>query len=206
VTVTVAEGGDVRYRSATRADADAVANIHADSWRRHYRGAYADAYLDGDVLADRLQVWQGRLADVRDDELTIVAEHAGSLLGFVHTILGADPTWGALVDNLHVTTGFQRRGIGTALLEEAAAGVLDRTAASSLYLWVLSQNEDARAFYESKGGTCVERGWVEAPAANPSRIDGAPVKLRYVWPDPRVLISGRSRLVSNGVHPVDREE
>jgi hypothetical protein len=28
-------------------------NLHADSWRRHYRGAYADAFLDGDVLADR---------------------------------------------------------------------------------------------------------------------------------------------------------
>ena len=51
------------YRVATLADAGVVADLHADSWRRHYRGAYADSFLDGDVVADRLQVWSERLAN-----------------------------------------------------------------------------------------------------------------------------------------------
>ncbi|TQS39512.1 GNAT family N-acetyltransferase [Cryptosporangium phraense] len=49
-------------RPATAADAPAIARLHADSWRRHYRGAYADSFLDGDVLADRRAVWESRLA------------------------------------------------------------------------------------------------------------------------------------------------
>src|SRR2546430_14764213 len=50
------------YRAAGAADADAVAALHADSWRRHYRGAYSDGFLDGDVLADRRAGWAARLA------------------------------------------------------------------------------------------------------------------------------------------------
>ena len=47
----------LRLRVAGRSDAAAIAALHADSWRRHYRGAYSDAFLDGDVHADRLAVW-----------------------------------------------------------------------------------------------------------------------------------------------------
>ncbi|MDQ3147017.1 MAG: hypothetical protein M3R01_08840 [Actinomycetota bacterium] len=42
--------------------------------RRHYRGAYSDAYLDGDVLADRLAVWTGRLTQPVPSHCTIVAD------------------------------------------------------------------------------------------------------------------------------------
>ena len=49
----------LRFREATRADAMAVARLHAESWRVHYRGAYRDAYLDGDVVEDRIRV-EGR--------------------------------------------------------------------------------------------------------------------------------------------------
>ncbi len=45
-----------RLRHAGPEDAEQVAALHADSWRRHYRGAYADSYLDGDVVAERMQV------------------------------------------------------------------------------------------------------------------------------------------------------
>ena len=55
----------VRYREATEHDAGAIAALHADSWRRHYRGAYLDSYLDGDVVADRLEVWSSRLTPPR---------------------------------------------------------------------------------------------------------------------------------------------
>ena len=33
----------IQYRLARGSDAPAVAALHADSWRRHYRGAYSDA-------------------------------------------------------------------------------------------------------------------------------------------------------------------
>jgi len=35
-----------QFRTGGPDDAGAVALLHADSWRRNYRGVYADAYLD----------------------------------------------------------------------------------------------------------------------------------------------------------------
>ncbi|HEV2638724.1 MAG TPA: hypothetical protein VGX23_26485 [Actinocrinis sp.] len=51
----------VTFRAAGPHDVDAIAALHADSWRRHYRGAFADSYLDGDVLGSRREVWAERL-------------------------------------------------------------------------------------------------------------------------------------------------
>ena len=52
---------ELQFRLAGPADAGAVAKLHAESWRHHYRGAYSHAFLDGDVVADRLAVWTDRL-------------------------------------------------------------------------------------------------------------------------------------------------
>ncbi len=81
----------------------------------------------------------------------MVADDHGEILGLVHTILGHDPEWGALVDNLHVTHRRKRTGIGSQLLGVAAAEVIDRTPGSGLHLWVLEQNFAGRAFYDARG-------------------------------------------------------
>ena len=112
-----------QQRLARRADAPRVARLHAESWRRHYRGAYADAFLDGDVEADRRNEWSRRLQEPdRRRAATILAEQGGSLLGFVHAIFDDDQTWEALVDNLHVAVASQRSGLGTRLMAAAAGG------------------------------------------------------------------------------------
>ena len=64
----------VSFRQAVAADAEGIAALHADSWRRFYRGVYSDEFLDGDVLADRREVWASRLATQGPDSDTIVAE------------------------------------------------------------------------------------------------------------------------------------
>lgn len=51
---TMVDAGELRYRLAGNSDVQAIAALHADSWRRHLRGAYLDPFLDGEVLADRL--------------------------------------------------------------------------------------------------------------------------------------------------------
>ena len=173
-------------RRAGPADAASIAALHADSWRRHYRGAYSDAFLDGDVEADRHAVWSERLA-VRDGTtVTIVAEENGGLAGFVHVVLDEDPRWGSLVDNLHVIYGRKRSGIGTVLMGQAAAAVVEH-GPGGLFLWVLEQNTAAQAFYDARGGRSADRRAVASPGGVPGRLDGAPHALRYVWPDPGVL-------------------
>ena len=191
---------DVRIRAASAADAPAVARLHAASWRRHYRGAYADSYLDGDVVADRLAVWSRRLADPAGT-LTLLAEtlapetlptgtetgtggEAGAEpLGFLHIVFDDDAAWGSLIDNLHITPSRQRTGVGRALLALAAGAAADKAAHPGLYLWVLEQNDSAQGFYRAMGGAIVEKATVSDPGGVPGRLVGAPVKLRCAWPD-----------------------
>ena len=171
----------MQFRHATARDSQAIAALHAESWRRHYRGAYSDQFLDGDVCEDRRAVWSARLADPAPEDDTVVAEEGGTIMGFVHTILDDDPNFGALVDNLHVTHGLQRSGVGTALMSHAAAAVLDRGRIRALYLWVLEQNTAAQAFYAARGGQPAGRKVSEPPGG------GSITAIRYAWPDPEML-------------------
>ena len=177
----------VALREADRSDAQAVAMLHVDSWRRHYRGAYADAYLDGDVVSDRLRVWSERLAADDHTTATIVAEQGTMLVGFAHVQFEADPRWGALLDNLHVAKDVHRQGVGTRLVRAAAASVTARPVLTGLFLWVLEQNVAAQAFYDAVGGRRVDLAHAGAPLGDPANLVGTPRKLRYVWPDPRDL-------------------
>lgn len=176
-----------RLRPAGPGDADNVALLHADSWRRHYRGAYADAYLDGDIESDRRAVWSARLAAADAGTATILAEDDGRLVGFVHVVMDSDERWGSLLDNLHVAYDRQRGGLGTALIRAGATAVAERAASNAMYLWVLAQNTAAQQFYQALGGRCVERAAVPAPGGVPGRLNGSPRCFRMAWPDVALL-------------------
>ena len=180
----------VSYRPASATDAEQVAMIHAASWRRFYRGAYSDAFLDGDVETDRRAVWAQRLAADGDGSATIMAYVGAETAGFVHVVFDRDERWGALVDNLHVVRDHQRRGIGASLIARAAQAVSDHGTGVSMYLWVLEQNVAAQAFYTAQGGRAVERAMVDPPGGIPERLTGAPAALRYVWADVRDHLVG----------------
>jgi ribosomal protein S18 acetylase RimI-like enzyme len=172
----------MKYRQAAASDIGAIAGLHADSWRRHYRGAYLGSYLDGDVLADRRAEWAARLSGPQAGLHTVVADHDGEVAGFAHVILDADPAWGAYLDALHVRHDLKRRGIGARLIAEAARAVAGRRPATGLYLWVLEQNAAARAFYAAQGGRRAGR-----ELSGPFPGGGYAFSLRYAWPDPSVL-------------------
>jgi len=179
---------DLRFRIAGADDAAGVAGLHADSWRRHYRGAFADAFLDGDVAGYLRARWTERLSAQDPQARTIVAELGGEVVGLAHTRLAEDAQRGALLDNLHVAYGLKRMGVGTRLMALTVQAVLDSTPASGLYLWVLEQNAGARAFYTARGGTCVETSLVSPPGGDPARLNGSPRGMRFVWPDPSRLL------------------
>ena len=181
----------LRFRAAGPGDAHAIAGLHAGSWQRHYRGAYSDAFLDNDAAGYLLPLWTERLAIPDPQARTILAERDGAVVGLAHTLLGQDATWGAFIDNLHVLHGLKRQGIGTRLLALTGQAVLDASPASGLYLWVLEQNSDARAFYAARGGAYAERGEVPPPGGDASRLNGKPMGLRYAWRDPSKLLAGR---------------
>ena len=177
----------VRFRTASTEDAAPLAALHADSWRRNYRGAFSNSFLDGDLDTNRIAVWTERLREPDPRCLTILGEERGRLIGFAHTIFDEDSTWGALLDNLHVAFAYQRRGVASELLAITAPSVIERK--TGLYLWVLEQNLAAQAFYRTCGAKEVGIARTEPPGGLPGRLNGSPGKLRYAWPDPSVLLA-----------------
>lgn len=177
---------------ARTGDAARIAMLHADSWRRHYRGAYSDSFLDGDVVTDRLAVWSSRLNLPGSASSTVIAEDGDRLTGFVHVIFDADETWGSLVENLHVSHDRHRNGLGRALMCAAAEAVADHASNRLLHLWVLAQNTAAQRFYRALGGKHVETAPVPPPGGVASRLTGSPEGQRIAWPDANSLIVSRS--------------
>lgn len=165
----------VRYRDAHLADAAAIGRLHAASWRENYRGILLDAFLDGEVEADRAALWHGRLAAPVPDQFVEVADVDGSVGGFVCAFAGADSRCGSLIDNAHVARAYLGQGIGTALLSHAFAWLRRRDAHGGVSLWVFDRNEAARRLYHRLGGVHAETVDKPTPGGGTSRC------CRYVW-------------------------
>jgi ribosomal protein S18 acetylase RimI-like enzyme len=174
----------VNIRDAATADIEAIAALHAESWRRTYRGMMRDQFLDGDVEQDRLEEWHERLRAPAANQFVPFAENDGALEGFVCAFGDEDARWGTLIDNLHVRHDVQARGIGRALMHAAAAWAVERYPATAVYLLVLRANVNAQRFYERIGGT--NAGPDERPGADGETAFG----YVYAWRDPRALLAG----------------
>jgi GNAT superfamily N-acetyltransferase len=133
-------------------------------------------------------VWSARFA-APDNSETVLAEHDGRLVGFIHVMFDEDPLWGSLVDNLHVVRDQHRSGIGRQLLGRAAAVIGERGASKAMYLWVLEQNTSAQQFYRACGGAHVETAMVPPPGGDPARLNGTPRGFRIAWPNATKVVT-----------------
>lgn len=171
----------IEYRPASPPDAEAVALLHARSWRRNYRGAFTDAFLDGDLDEERLRVWRKRLDHPSADQLVRLAVDGPDLVGFVCAYGAHDPQWGSFVDNLHVADGSRHNGVGSSLMQQTGTWLIPRYSGLGIYLWVLEANSGARRFYERLGAE-------NAGVSTMETHGGAVVRsCRYTWPRPELL-------------------
>jgi len=154
----------MEIRPALPGDADAIADLHAASWRSAYRAIFSDAYLDGDVVTERRRHWRACLGPEQPSDCgALVATEASECLGFICIRLDAEPAWGPLLDNLHVRPDRKHAGIGRALIAAGAAWVRARGPYASWHLWVIDSNTPARRVYEHLGWVLRERGSHLAP-------------------------------------------
>lgn len=174
----------IHVRRMEPSDAPAVARLHAESWRRTYRGVLPDAFLDGDVFAEREAAWRTLLAGAPPGDAGFVAVEGDRIVGLAHADADGDATWGTFVTALHVDPDRHGRGIGRALLAAVARDVVRRGGPPTFALTVFAVNTAACAFYARVGGQAVERLVAAAPGGG--TID----KWRYAWPDARVLLEG----------------
>jgi GNAT superfamily N-acetyltransferase len=170
-------------RQASKRDAEAIANLHADSWRSAYRGILSDEYLAYRVHAERVTLWHDRFAaDATKPMFVIVAESGEVLNGFVCVFPQEDPIFGSFLDNLHVAPSRTGQGIGKLLLVESARHLLSIGKVGGLYLWVMEQNKRARQFYARAGAAEVEAKVLPMPDG------GRHPEVRCHWPDPARLL------------------
>jgi len=177
--------GEVTFREATADDARAIALLHADSWRRNYRGIFRDEFLDQGILDERRGVWTERLINNPDPQrFVLLAEQDGALAGFICAYGDEHPRLGSLIDNLHVAHDRQRAGIGRELMRRAGVWLAERFPRSPVYLDVLERNERAIKFYAAVGGR--REGPLMTAGADGTRVSSYHV----IWESPGALIEG----------------
>jgi GNAT superfamily N-acetyltransferase len=173
----------IAIRAGGPADAAAVADLHAHSWRTAYAGIVPPEALGDGMPDQRRMLWEIRLgADYGEPENTpvlLIAEDGnGELLGFAYLV--PEPDGRVLLDNLHVRPGRTGGGIGHRLLRAA----LDR-APGPLRLEVLRGNTRAVAFYEREGGIRTDERMAEFPGGF------LLPEYEYSWPQ-APAVSGRT--------------
>lgn len=146
-----------QVRLATPADADAIAQVHWDSWVATYTGVFAQASFDAFPLGTRRETWRREAAQSDPTRRLFVAVQGSEVLGFAslgpyrvqtHEAPGTG-AGEAELRALYLRPGQQRRGIGRALW----AAVLDAARAMghpALRLWVIAGNP-AEQFYSAMG-------------------------------------------------------
>jgi L-amino acid N-acyltransferase YncA len=150
----------MQIRSATLADAPAIAHVHAASWRTTYAGIIPNAVLAQMTdEARRLANWQRILGDPQSPESVFVAEDdAGAIIGFA----GGGPTRSGPEDAarypgelyaIYLLQYAQGHGLGRALVR-AVAQRLAEQGKHAMIVWVLAANP-ARHFYAALGGQFV---------------------------------------------------
>jgi ribosomal protein S18 acetylase RimI-like enzyme len=141
----------IEVRKATLTDAPSIAVVHVVSERAAYRGLLPDAILDS--LSEREQeiAWRARLET--GHSTTLVGGKEADVWGWINFGESRDPDAAPRTGEIramYVTPDKWRRGVGTALWEEATRS-FPQAEYGDVTLWVYARNQLARRFYEKIG-------------------------------------------------------
>jgi ribosomal protein S18 acetylase RimI-like enzyme len=141
-------------RTANLSDAHAIAHVHVASWRTTYRDTLPDDFLASLSETNYEERWKRVI--VEGTSKVYVAEDGGIVVGFAsggRERAGEEGYEGELYA-IYLLEHAQRRGFGRELVR-AAVGGLRELGLSDMIIWVLRDNQAARAFYERLGGRYV---------------------------------------------------
>lgn len=145
-------------RPATRADAAAIAEVHAASWRTAYDGILPDDYLRTLTVERLTRRWDRILRPPTMDEV-VVATLEDQIVGYSQLGPSRDRdlrSFAGEVYTLYVHPDAWGRGTGRLLLRDAVARLSD-AGWWWLAIWVLADNTAGRRFYR-RAGLTLDRG------------------------------------------------
>lgn len=124
----------------------AVSRIYAESWRHAYKGIVPQSFLDG-LSEDNC----GKKLD-REGIYHLVAAADGKLVGTSSYCKSRFPEYAEYgeIISIYFLPEYMGKGCGKKLLA-AAVEKLSEMGFRDVFLWVLEENHNARAFYERCG-------------------------------------------------------
>ncbi len=164
-------------RPADTADLTAIRDLQIANWQGAYRGMVSDAFLERDVPEILARKW----AELPGSDNLVLTAWDDDLAGFV--AVERSRPGGPYVDNLHVAEVARGRGIGRALMAEAAR-ILSAEGSRTLWLTVIRENAPTRAFYRGIGG-------IEGPEQKDFLYGQGIVSLPVRWDDLSALAALR---------------
>lgn len=153
---------DFLIRPAERTDAEAIARVHAASWRTTYQGLVEDTVLDSfdRDLDQRASLREQRLQ--RTGLMCwVLTTPGGRVVGFADggPIRAAISDFSFELYALYLLRGWQGVGAGRALIRHLADNV-KQVGGENLLVWVLKDNP-ARRFYEHLGAHWIARDTIQ---------------------------------------------
>ena len=145
--------GMVEIRQAGADDARGIAEVRVRTWRKAYSHILPAEFLDGLSVDDGASRWLGFLSAPTPDRRTWVGESAGRVIGFVTAGVPRDdgmPRLTGEIYAIYVLPDCWDRGVGRKLIAHAEHELKEQGFDEAV-LWVLADNQRARAFYERSG-------------------------------------------------------
>ena len=134
-------------RFAQRADASEIGYIQFENIKNTYRGIYTDEFFDSMDLNEYISKSEIYIDNKRFR--TIVKEENNYIIGFACIDLYIKNNV-AMLDYLHVRSGYQNRGIGTELFREMCS-LADGLGIERMEISCVEGNDNAKLFYEKLG-------------------------------------------------------
>jgi L-amino acid N-acyltransferase YncA len=172
----------VRVRAAEARDAFAIAHVHVDTWRSHYRGIVTDEYLSNLSYESRQRYWESALIDPKGQSVFVAEDDRGEVVGFAACGPAREKTetFDGELYAIYVLQSAQEKGTGKKLVLGVARDLRTRGFRSML-AWVLEKNP-SKGFYGRLGG--------EPTAAKDAVVGGKALReLGFGWRNLDLLIA-----------------
>ncbi|MBF7687355.1 GNAT family N-acetyltransferase [Acinetobacter rathckeae] len=139
-------------RSAEISDASRIAEIQVSGWQYAYVNIMSQSILDGLSVPPKTAMW-AKIIQENNKKLMVYDEPSKGVVGFI--VYGAsrhkddDRTVGE-IEAFYIDPNYLRCGYGKELYKEVISE-LQQAGYTKVYLWALSANLNAIAFYEKMG-------------------------------------------------------